>query len=162
MAASPEQLRTAVDEYRRLFRPQQLNQLHACRRLALDAMCDLAAFEPQLAGSLVHGDGPLDRIRLLLRADTPEQVIMHLDDRHIPWRTTEASLLHAGERRIDWPALRFMAGDTRVELVILPRGSHGDPPRDPLANTRRLERLDRDQLQMLIDGRSDQRWSSGG
>lgn len=90
MAASPEQLRTAVDEYRRLFRPQQLNQLHACRRLALDAMCDLAAFEPQLAGSLVHGDGPLDRIRLLLRADTPEQVIMHLDDRHIPWRTAEA------------------------------------------------------------------------
>lgn len=125
-------LRAAIDDYRQLFRPQQLAILAARRRLALEAMHSLAAFTPRLAGPLVHGDGPLEHVRLLLPADSPEQVIMHLRDNHIPWQTGEVTLRHASERRLAHPALRFVAGDAQIELVILDPRYHSDPPQDAL------------------------------
>lgn len=150
LAVKPGQLRAAIDDYRRLFHPQQLATLNANRRLALDAMRDLADFEPRLAGPLLYGDGPLQHIRLLLRADSPEQVIMHLQDRHIPWQSGEVTLLYSGDRRVVHPALRFVAGDARVELVILETDRHSDPARDPLGGSS-LQTLDAAGLARLLD-----------
>ncbi|MCB1803015.1 MAG: hypothetical protein KDI82_15090 [Gammaproteobacteria bacterium] len=149
IGVKPKQLRAAIADHRRLFRPQQLAVLNSNRRLALEAMRDLADFEPRLAGPLVHGDGPLQRIRLLLRADSPEQVIMHLQDRHIPWQSGEVTLLYSGDRRIAHPALRFVAGDAEVELVILEPDRRSDPARDPLG-AGKLDALDPATLEKLI------------
>ena len=63
------ELRAAINEYRTLFKPHQLMQLLQQRRLAREAMSEFAAFRPKLFGDLVHADGPLDRIRLMLIAD---------------------------------------------------------------------------------------------
>lgn len=145
-----DMLRAAVDEYRALFRPQQLQSLERRRRLALDAMQTFTDFRPRLSGSLVHGDGPLDRVRLMLDADTPEQVIMALSDQGIPWQEGEATLVFAGGRRDARPALRFMAGDTSIELVVLAPADRSNPPRDPLDGTP-LAALDADQLRSAID-----------
>ena len=71
-------LRRAVQEYRDLFRPQQAQTLHKRRALALQAMQSFAEFQPRLAGNLLHGDGPLDQARLILVADTPEQVLLQM------------------------------------------------------------------------------------
>jgi hypothetical protein len=143
-------LRSAIREYRQLFRPQQLVQLRQRRRLALQAMSEFLPFQPQLFGSLLHGDGPVDTIRLLLFADTPEQVMHHLSDRHIPWQETEVVLSYSGGRRIARPALHFFAGETMVELVMLEQQSHSDPPRDPLTG-KRLEMQGIDQVKALLD-----------
>jgi hypothetical protein len=143
-------LRSAISEYRQLFRPQQLVQLRQRRRLALQAMSEFLPFQPQLFGSLLHGDGPVDTIRLLLFADTPEQVMHHLSDRHIPWQDTEVVLSYSGGRRIARPALHFFAGETRVELVMLEQQSHSDPPRNPLTG-KRLEMQGIDQVNALLD-----------
>ena len=109
--APMNELRAAIDEYRTLFKPRQLKQLLQQRRLAREAMGEFAAFRPRIFGDLVHGDGPLDRIRLMLIADTPEQVMHHLSDRHIPWQDGEAMLNYSGRRRVARPCLRFLAGE---------------------------------------------------
>lgn len=134
-------LQAAIRDYRELFRPQQSKDLQAQRQLALHAMQTFAEFRPHLVGAPIHGDGPLDRVRLLLFADTPEQVMLHLSDRHIPWQDAEVVLHYSGGRRIARPALRFLAGETTVELVILDRQSRSDPPRDAITGGR-LEMLD--------------------
>lgn len=144
-----EEIDRAISDYRELFQPQQLLMLERQRRLALEAMRNLAAFAPRLAGTLVHGDGPLDRIRLLVYADSAEQVLLHLHDQGIPWQDAEVELRHAGNRRRSWPAARFMAGDTRVELVVLDPRSQSDPPRDSIDGGR-LRTLDPSQLSALL------------
>ena len=145
-----DSLRNAIRDYRELFRPEQLTRLHEQRRQALRAMSEFSAFQPRLFGSLLHGDGPLDRIRLLLSADTPEQVMHHLADRHIPWREAELLFPYSGRRKKSQPALRFMAGDAMIELVVAPLQSHSDPPLDALTG-KRLETLGMHELSALIE-----------
>ena len=143
------ELRAAIDEYRTLFKPHQLTQLRQRRRLAREAMHEFTAFRPKLFGDLVHGDGPLERIRLMLIADTPEQIMHHLSDLHIPWQDGEVVLSYSGRRRAARPCLRFLAGESKVELVILEQRSHSDPPRDPLSGGP-MEMLGIEQLDALI------------
>lgn len=142
-------LAEAIREYRELFRPQSMQRLQAQRRFALQAMDALAELAPRLAGPLVRGDGPLDLIRLLVVAESPEQVALQLSDRHIPWQAAEVTLLHSGGQRKAHPALRFIAGDNRVELVVLGEAQRADPPRDPVGGGR-LQTLDREQLAQLV------------
>ena len=145
-----EALWAAIREYRELFRPEQAQRLAAQRRLAQQAMETLAEFRPRLIGGLIHGDGPLDRIQLLVFADSPEPVMWHLNDRHIPWRESETLLHYSGNRRLARPTLRFVAGETTVELIVMARNGHSDPPRDAISGGP-LEMLSLDQLTALID-----------
>lgn len=145
-----ELLRDAVREYRSLFRPGQADELKRQRELARQAMRALDVFRPRLYGGLATGSGPLAPIRLMLFADTPEQVMLTLADRHIPWRETTVTLLYAGGRRQPQPGLSFEAGDSSVELVVLPPQSRSDPPRDPVDGGR-LVTLDLAGLERLLD-----------
>jgi hypothetical protein len=149
LEASIENLRASIEEYRALFRPQQLDVIHERRQTAIDAMRAFAEFEPRLAGSLVFGDGPLDRVRLMLSAETPEQVLLHLNDQHIPWHEGEVNLQFAGNQRATRPAFRFMAGDVTIELVVLKPADRSNPPREPIGGAP-LRLLDVDQVTALI------------
>ena len=149
LASSLPELRAAICEYRELFRPQQLSVLRDRRRTALDAMRAFAVFEPRLAGSLVFGDGALDRVRLMLYADTPEQVLLSLSDQRIPWQEGEVSLLLAGRQRATRPAFRFMAGEVAIELVVLDPADRSNPPREPLGGAP-LRLLDVDEVAALV------------
>jgi hypothetical protein len=145
----PAQLEAAVAEYRALFRPAQASEVNRHRKLASEAMQALADFRPRLFGALVTGVGALDRIRLLLQADTPEQVILALNQQHIPWQESECELHDATGHRRRWPAVRFRAGDCGVELVIQDESQRSDPPFDPLTG-QRLQTLDRAALVHLL------------
>lgn len=151
LASSLPELRAAISEHRALFRPQQLTVLRERRRTALDAMRAFAAFEPRLAGSLVFGDGPVDRVRLMLYADTPEQVLLSLNDQRIPFQEGEASLLLAGRQRVSRPAFHFVAGDVAIELVVLIPADRSNPPREPLGGAP-LRLLDVDEVAALVAG----------
>lgn len=148
-APSPEAVQTAIQDYRGLFKPAQLVELNRHRRLAAQAMNEFSAFQPRLFGALLHGDGPLDLIQLLVLADSPEQVMHHLSDRHIPWRDTEVVLEYSGRRQLARPALRFLAGESTVELVMFDHGWRSDPPLDTLTGGQ-LETMGIDQLNALI------------
>ena len=116
----------------------------------------LADFRPRLFGSLVDGCGPLERVRLLLESESPEAVMMALSDRHIPWQESEVELHYSGGRKRAWPALRFRAGDSTIELVIVDTRQRSDPPFDPLTGTR-LHTVDAVELDALVAGDADQR-----
>ena len=145
-----EAIWSAIREYRALFRPEQFELLQRQRRLALQIMQTLASFKPRLLGSLVRGDGPLDRIQLLVFADSPESVIWHLNDRHIPWQAVDTLLHYSAGRRLARPTLRFLAGETSIELIILSDQSPSDPPRDPVSGGA-LDVRGVDELRALID-----------
>ena len=147
---SREALLAAIRDYRELFRPQQLQMLNQQRRIAAEAMHAFAEFQPRLIGPLVHGDGPLDLMRLILIVETPEQVLLHLRDRNIPWQDTEVFMHHSGGRKLARPAVRFVAAQTNIELILLDNRTRSDPPRDPLTGGP-LEMLGADQLNALID-----------
>jgi hypothetical protein len=123
----------AVREQQRLFRPQQQGAaLTRLRELALNAMRDLAAFSPRLVGPVQDGTADTySAIRLHLYADTPEEVIYFLTDRHIPWRDGEVTLRYSRGRQQKRPCLRFRAGNQDIELVVLSASDRGDPPVDP-------------------------------
>jgi hypothetical protein len=111
----------------------------------------LAGFRPRLFGALVDGSGPLERIRLLLESESAEPVMMALKDQHIPWQESEVELGYSGGRKRAWPTLRFRAGDSTVELVILDAHRPSDPPFDPLTGAR-LRTVDAVELDALIAG----------
>lgn len=143
----------ALREYQALFqRDSQPAELARLRRLALDAMQDLAGFSPRLIGSVARGVADRHhRVQLLLRADTPEQVALALTDRHIPWRAGEAQLAFSRNRREPRPALLFQAGETTFELIVLDPADRHDPPRDPLDDSP-LRGLGAKQLAELLTG----------
>jgi len=126
-------------EQRRLFdavRARDLNTLRAC---ALAAMTTLRAFAPRLVGAALAGTATLSQgVRLHLFADTPEEVLRTLFDRGIPWSEHEECLRYADGTRRNHPALRFVAGDIPVELMLLPLQARRHPPLD--AVTERPER----------------------
>ena len=145
-----EALRAAIQDYRELFKPAQLAELDRHRRVAAQAMSEFSAFQPRLFGALLHDDGPLDLIQLMVLADSPEQVMHHLRDRHIPWRDTELVLEYSRRRQLAHPALRFLAGDSTVELVLFEHRWRSDPPLDTLTGMR-LETMGVEELNALID-----------
>ena len=150
MRPSRDELHAAIHDYRMLFRPQQEQRLQEQRRIAAKAMQLFCEFQPRLIGALARGDGPLDRVQLLLFADSPEQVILELTERHIPWQESEVTLHYSGGRRGLHPALRFMAGETSVELIVLDRNSHSDPPRDTITGGP-MDALSLERLNALLD-----------
>lgn len=151
-------IEAALRDYQSLFQADsQPRELTRLRELALQAMRDLAAFKPRLVGAAAKGLA--DRhspVRLLLRADTPEQVAFALQDRRIPWRSAEVELAFSRNRRAARPAFRFQAGETTVELVVLEPGDRDDPPLDP-ADNRPLRGLDTVQLDALLAQQGERR-----
>lgn len=143
-------IEAALREHQALFRAtSQPLELARLRRLALEAMRDLASFQPRLVGAVAKGLADAhSAVRLLLTADTPEQVALALEERRIPWRSAEVTLLFSRNRRETRPAFRFQAGETPVELVVLDPADRHDPPRDP-ADNRPLRGLSAQELQAL-------------
>lgn len=144
-------LYAAINEYRALFRPAQAQQLLRERQLALNAMDMVQDFNPRLFGSLAHGGGALGPIQLLLTAPTPEAVMLHLSNRHIPWTDREMTLRYSRNRRAARPAFTFEAGGATVILITLPDQGQSDPPVDPIDGSR-LITLSRDDLARLLAG----------
>lgn len=147
-------IEAAVREYQGLFQADRQPAAQArLQRLARDAMRDLAAFRPRLVGAVAKGIADEhSAIQLLLTADTPEQVIMALEDRRIPWRSTEIMLPFSRNRRQARPGFRFQAGETPVELVVLMPADRNDPPWDP-ATGKPLKGLSVAQLEDLPNSR---------
>jgi hypothetical protein len=120
-------------EHQRLFQAEpQAAALARLRRLATEAMRDLADFSPRLLGPVLDGTADVhSAIRLHLQAATPEAVIYALTDRRIPWRAAEVRLNYSRGRQQLRPCLKFRAGETPIELVVLSAADRDDPPLDP-------------------------------
>ncbi|NCA69439.1 MAG: hypothetical protein EOM91_04905 [Sphingobacteriia bacterium] len=149
---SNEAIQEAVLSQRRLF-PGGLDQtvLRRFRAAALEAMDWLEPFAPRLIGDTLSGAlNPTSGIELLLFADRAEDVILTLMELRIPWREGERLFNYGSGQRRAHPLLRFIAGDVRVELIILPLQARRHPPLDHISE-RPLRGASRDAVARLLE-----------
>lgn len=128
------EVEVAFQQQRRLFRSQQAEgELLLARQEALAAMEALARFTPRLVGHARRGTADLATgVRLLLFAETPEEVVLELIERAIPWRAQDRPFAYADGARRTHPVIAFEVNGVPLQLAILPRLALRNPPLDPL------------------------------
>ncbi len=129
-----ELIEQALTEYQQLFgASQHTRRLRRLRELAVEAMKMLEPFQPRLVGPVLSGTADAnDPVRLQVFADTPEELAMHLMERKIPWIQRDVTLRYTGGKKNRQPLFSFQAGDTEIDLLVLPRKELRNPPLDPL------------------------------
>ncbi len=147
-----EEIEQALKEHQSLFqRDQQPVVLENLRQQAVAAMKTLACFNPRLVGSVLTGTAePYNKIQLHLFTETTEEVILSLLDQNIPWRDGEKTLHFKGGVKCAYPVCSFRAGDTEIELTLLPLADLRRQALGPLGD-RPLQRASLDQLQELME-----------
>ncbi len=145
------EINDALLEQQRLFEPDECaRNLADLRRHALQAMRQFATFRPRLIGSTLRGTATREQgIELRLFADSPEEVVLELMERGIPWRQREEPQRYASGTVQTHPVLEFVAGDIPVHLQVLPLQARRQPPLDPVSE--RPERgIDVEELSALL------------
>ncbi len=127
---SNEEVKEALLAYRRLFwKPDQTKSLRRRREQALAAMRHFAPFAPRLVGSLIDDyPDPDQPVRLHLYAEAVDEIVLTLLNQGIPWRERQEPRRFADGTRRSPPLLTFFAGDTPIELLVLPTLAHSNPP----------------------------------
>lgn len=149
---SNSEIEQALREYQQLFRgEEQAGALQQLRQQAREAMEGLQAFRPRLVGPVLIGTADrYSRIELHLFCDSPEQIVFHLMELHIPWRDGEKRLLYPQGVARRQPLFRFQAGGADIELIWFPLKELHHPPLSPLDN-RPLQRASLEQLRSLLE-----------
>jgi hypothetical protein len=128
------EIEEALAEHQRLFgADSHASEIAAMRAVALETMRLLAAFEPRLVGPLLSGTATAHNgITLHLFADTPETVAVTLIDRGIPHEVAERRFRTQRDGMEAFPAVRFTAGEHRVDATIFPRDGIRQAPPGPV------------------------------
>lgn len=147
------EIQEAVAEYQRLFLGES-HELHLrrLREAALEAMAFFARFRPRLVGSVLDGTASdWSEVSLHVFADTPEDVVVFLLDKGIPFEPGERRLRF---NRDDWepfPVYRFMAGDVPVDLTVFASNGLRQAPRSQV-DGQPMDRANREAVQRLLAG----------
>ncbi len=92
-------------------------------------MRHFAPFAPRLVGALVDDyPDPDQPVRLHLFAEAVDEIVLALLNQGIPWRERQEPRRFADGTRRSPPLLTFMAGDTPIELLVLPILARSNPP----------------------------------
>lgn len=133
-AALPDnaEIEIALREHQRLFQAdEQPRTLQLLRHSALEAMRYFSMFSPRLVGAVL--DGSADRhsaISLHLFCDDVDAPIRFLDERNIRYDLGERSM-RLGRQERHYTMLRFIAGDTTIDLTLFPEDTLRQAPLDP-------------------------------
>lgn len=126
------EIEDALREHQRLFQadehPALLREL---REAARNAMQFLGRFEPRLVGAVLEGTA--DRhsaVCLHLFSDTPEEVMLLLDEQGIAYTENQRRLRISRDAQIEFPVLQLMRNGTAFDLTILPRDAIRQAPLD--------------------------------
>lgn len=114
-----DEIDAARREYQEIYRGEdQGRRIQALRGLALQAMRELAAFDPHLTGSVLSGmAGPYAVIQLQLFADNAKAVELFLIDRKVSYKTGQARLYVGHEPRV-FPLFIIPGGEAEIELTV--------------------------------------------
>lgn len=149
MPGNPE-IEQAISDYQRLFRsdtqPQLLSRL---RRTACEAMRFFEPFHPFLVGPVLSGTADVNTpVTLHLFADSPEEISLHLGEHDVPFTLQDKRMKTGRDQYETYPAYRFMARETPVEVVVMPQNRRAHAPMSPVdgrpmqrANLAAVERL---------------------
>lgn len=133
-AALPKnsEIEDALREHQRLFAGEEHPRvLRNLREAAREALQFFAAFDARLVGAVL--DGSADRhssVCLHLFSDEPEAVARFLDENGIRYEEQDRDLRLTREERRTFPAFTFRAGDTPVDITVLPLAMERQAPLD--------------------------------
>lgn len=120
------------------------------RQAALSLMAFFERFEPRLVGQVMTGwVTKFSVVQLHVRADTPEEFDLFLQDQGIPFEQTGRRYRFGGERIEEVPTFHFSAQDVPVEVSLFDNRTYREAPLSPI-DGRPMARLNRKDLQMLI------------
>lgn len=147
---SNREVEKALENYIQLFHAQALPKtLHLQLGVALETMRLLAGFDPRLAGAQLQGFTTAStEVQIHAFPDDAEQVALRLQEHQIPYEEASRRLRFGGDRQEIVPVFRFLAGETSVEISVLPLPAAREAPLSPVdarpmkrANIKEVERL---------------------
>ncbi|MCP5417252.1 MAG: hypothetical protein H6965_09185 [Chromatiaceae bacterium] len=123
----------ALRAYQQLFKSDsQPDTLRYLRRQAIEAMQQLHRFAPRLTGAVLNGTAHKNTpVQLYLFADTPEQLLLFLLERRIPFTQAEIKIKHCDGSSKNHPLFSFQAGGTDFQLILMSSQDRANPPLDP-------------------------------
>lgn len=150
------EIEAALAEHQRLFESNTHSiALDAVRRTALQAMRLLYKFEPRLVGPVLTGTASAhSEVNLHLFAEGAETVALHLVDNNIPHEIAERRLRYEPDRLVAYPAVRFVAGDRKIDAVVFPVDGIRQSPASPV-DGRPMRRADTVAVESLLATRSE-------
>lgn len=115
-----DEIDAALREYRDIYQGEAHNlRIRRLRERAVQAMRELADFDPHLTGSVLAGmAGPYAVIHLQLFTDNPKAVELFLIDRGIAYKTGQ-SRLYAGQELRVLPVFSLEGEDAEIEITVL-------------------------------------------
>lgn len=124
------EIEDALREYQRLFLGDtHESHLRARREAALQALEFFASFDARLVGPVLAGTaGAHDPVTLHLYCDDADAVPRFLDEAGIPAEPGSRHVRLDRARDDDFPAWLFSAGDTAIELTVLPAAALRQAP----------------------------------
>jgi hypothetical protein len=145
------EIEAALMSYQRLFGGQQHgSSLQSQRRVALAAMRLLEKFQPRLVGAVLAGTATEHAdIQLHAFCESPEEVYVHLLDRHIGYEAVERRVRMNVERQVAIPGLHFTLENRGVEVLIFKRDGIRQAPASPV-DGRPMRRADLLETEALL------------
>jgi len=145
------EIEKALGEHLQLFgRESHVQLLRALRQTALAAMELLAPFDPRLVGPVLHGTAAENSaVNLHVFTDSPEMVVVRLDEKCVPYRPFERRLKSRRDRTELFGGFRFMQHDTRVEVTVFPVDGVRQAPISPV-DSKPMRRADKTALLALL------------
>jgi len=126
------EIEDALREHQRLFRAnEQPRTLQKLRESALEAMRFFADHEPRLVGAVL--DGTADEhsaVCLHLHDDHADNVALFLRENGIPYEARTRRLRLERDVAADVPVFLFAAGDSAIDLTVLPLNQLRQAPLD--------------------------------
>lgn len=142
----------ALAEHHRLFNAAgHSRRLQELRTAAHRAMLLLESFNPRLVGDVLSGLAAEHApVQLHLFVDGPEQVAIHLLDRHIRYELDERRLKQPRGAAQNYPMYRFAFGDAVIEAIVLPYDAIRHAPASPV-DGRPMRRAGLEEVEALLE-----------
>ena len=145
------EIEARVLERQRIFETEdQDERLAAMRRLAVDLMTLLDAFEPRLAGAVLTGAiTDSTGIELHLFTDAPEAVFVMLEAHRFAVRNCQRRYRYNGQEPVIVPGFRFRTNGEHIYVLTFPEKGLRQAPMSPI-DGRPMRRADRAKLVALL------------
>ncbi len=149
---SNNEVEAALIEYQTLFHSEKQQQVvFEFRKIAYRTMLLLVEYNPLLVGSALSGTANENsEIIIHVFSDSPEIISLYLENNGIPISLCERRLKIEKKNHDYFTALKFIAGNINIVLLVLPHPLQRNAPIDPITQ-RPMKRATLSDVKRLID-----------
>jgi hypothetical protein len=149
---SNSEVEIALIEYQSLFHNEKQQQtVFESRKIAHRTMLLLEEYKPLLVGSVLSGTASENsEIIIHVFSDAPEIISLYLENNSIPILLCERRLKTEKKNHAYFTALKFIAGNINIVLIVLPYTFQKNAPVDPITQ-RPMKRATLSDVKRLID-----------